>query len=175
MTELTRLQLLTDWTPCIKPLLLKPSFVLPSPPPSPLSLSPHIVPLPFTLPIVSSSLSQTHFSSLFLYCPTTELLVSKITDITKDKKTTEKGTLTPGCIPLVLVIQMPYIIAMPYLGTLRIFFFEGANITNFLNWYKLMYTDFQVEEKEKIWRLPLYCKMFISKYIESVIQSSEIT
>ena len=175
LTEPTGLQLPTDWTPCTKPSPLKPSFFPPSPPPSPLSLSPHIVPLPSTLPTVSSSLSQTHSSSLFLHCPSTELFVSEMTDITEDKKTTEEGTSTPGSIPLAPVIQMPYIMAMPYPGTPGTPFFEGANITDFLNRYELMCTDFRVEEKEKIRRLPLYCEMFIGKYIESVIRPPGIT
>lgn len=38
-----------------------------------------------------------------------------------------------------------------------------------------MCTDFRVEEKERIRRLPLYCEMFIGKCIESVIRPSGIT
>lgn len=82
-------------------------------------------------------------------------------DITKDKKTTKEGPSTPCNMPLALVIQMFYIMTMPYHGTPGTPFFEGVNITDFLNWYKLICTDFQVEEKEKILRLSQYCEIFI--------------
>ncbi|MCJ1343493.1 hypothetical protein MMC31_001687 [Peltigera leucophlebia] len=98
-----------------------------------------------------------------------------MTDTTEDKKITEEGTSTPNSIPLAPVIQIPYIMAMPYHGTLGTPFFEGFNITDFLNQYELMCTDFRVEKKERIQKLPLYCKMFIGKYIESVIRPSGIT
>lgn len=95
-------------------------------------------------------------------------------DTTKDNKMTE-GTPTSGSTPLTPVIQLPYIFTMPYPGTPGTPFFEGSNITDFLNRYDQMCTDFLVEAKEKIKRLPWYCEIFIGKYIESVTQPSGIT
>ena len=98
-----------------------------------------------------------------------------MTSITDETKMTEQGTPTPDSIPLAPVVQIPYIMAMPYPGTPGTPFFEGSNVTGFLTRYELMCSDFRMEEKEKIRRLPLYCEMFIGKYIESVIQAPGIT
>lgn len=69
------------------------------------------------------------------------------------------------------VIQIPYIMAMLYPGTPGTTFFKGgSNVTDFLNRYELMCTNFRVEEKGKIRKLPSYCEMFIGKYFESVIR-----
>lgn len=65
--------------------------------------------------------------------------------------------------------------AMPYCRTPGTFFFEGSNVADFFTWYEFLFIDFQMEEKEKIHRLPLYCEIFIGKYIESMIRSPEIT
>ncbi len=35
-----------------------------------------------------------------------------------------------------------------------------------------MYTDYQVDEQEKIKRLSWYCELFTGRYIESLISSS---
>ena len=58
-------------------------------------------------------------------------------------------------------MQIPYIIIMPYPGTPGTPFFEGSNVTDFLDRYEQMCTDFRVEAKEKIKRLLWYCEMFI--------------
>lgn len=82
---------------------------------------------------------------------------------------------TPDSILLVPVTQIPNIMAIPCFRTPRTPFFEGFNITDFLNQFELICTNFQVEKKEKIQRLSLYCEIFINKYIESVIRFSRIT
>ena len=74
---------------------------------------------------------------------------------------TEEGTPTPDSMPLAPVMQIPYIITMPYPGTPGTPFFEGSNVTDFLDRYEQMCTDFRVEAKEKIKRLLWYCEMFI--------------
>lgn len=82
---------------------------------------------------------------------------------------TEKDTPTANSILLAPVVQIPYIIALPYFEILRTPFFESSNITNLINQYELMYTNFGVEKKKKIQRLPLYYERFIIKYIKSMI------
>lgn len=111
--------------------------------------------LSFTLPNISLPIFQTHSYQPSLRCPSTEPFISEITDLIEDIKMTEEGTSTPDGIPLAPVIQIPYIMAMPYPKTPGTPFFEDSNITDFLNQYDLICIDFRKEEKEKLWRLPL--------------------
>lgn len=64
---------------------------------------------------------------------------------------------------------------MPYPGAPGTPFFEGSNITNFLDRYSRMCTDYRVSEEEKIKRLAWYCEMFTGKYIETLISASGTT
>ena len=61
---------------------------------------------------------------------------------------------------------------MPYPGSPGAPYFEGSNITDFLDSYSRMCTDYQVDEQEKIKRLSWYCELFTGKYIETLISSS---
>ena len=61
---------------------------------------------------------------------------------------------------------------MPYPGSPGAPFFKGSNITDFLESYSRMCTDYQVDEQEKIKRLSWYCELFTGKYIETLISSS---
>ena len=62
---------------------------------------------------------------------------------------------------------------MSYPDSLKAPYFEGSNITNFVEDYSLIYTDYQVDKQEKFKRLSEYFELFISKYIETLIYSSE--
>lgn len=42
---------------------------------------------------------------------------------------------------------------IPYSGLLRAPYFEGTNITDFLDSYSRIYTDYQVNKQEKIKRV----------------------
>jgi hypothetical protein len=46
---------------------------------------------------------------------------------------------------------------MPPLGTLGSPMFEGANVTEFLERYKDLCSDYQVLDDDKLTRLPRYC------------------
>ena len=61
---------------------------------------------------------------------------------------------------------------MPYPGAPGTPFFEGSNVTDFLDRYSRMCTDYRVDEHEKIKRLSWYCEMFTRKYVETLISSS---
>ena len=61
---------------------------------------------------------------------------------------------------------------MPYLGAPRTPFFEGSNVTDFLDQYSQMCTDYQVDKHEKIKWLSGYCEIFTRKYVETLISSS---
>ncbi len=67
------------------------------------------------------------------------------------------------------------LIVMPYPGSLCIPFFEGTNISDFLDQYSRMCSNYRISEKEKIRRLPGYCEMFTGKYIETLIGTSGTT
>ena len=153
--DLTGLQIPTDWTLCTKSSSTKPSPFLPSPNFSPLSLSPNIALLLSTSPITSLFLFQSHFYPPPLYHLCAELLlVSEMTDTIKDNKMSKEGIPNPDSTSLPPVIQVSYILTMPYLGRPGTSFFEGSNITDFFNRYNQIYTDFRVEIKEKMKRLP---------------------
>lgn len=62
---------------------------------------------------------------------------------------------------------------MPYPGSPGASFFDGSNIADFLDCYRRICTDYQVDEQEKIKQLSWYCELFIGKYIETFISSSE--
>ena len=129
--ELTGLRLPTDWTPRTKPSPLRPSNFPPSPPPSPLSLSPNLTLFSAT-PLTSLSSSQQSSYPRPSHDPSVESCTPKMTNSTDDTKMTEQGTPTSDSIPLASVVQIPYIMAMLYPGTPGTPFFEGSNITDFL-------------------------------------------
>ena len=174
LNELTGLQLPTDWTPRTKSSPLRPSNFPPSPPPSPLSLSPKLTLFSATL-LTSLSFSQQSSYPHLSHYSSVESCTPKMTNSTNDIKMTEQDTSTSDNISLASVVQIPYIMAMPYPRIPSTSFFEGSNITNFLRRYELMCIAFRMKEKEKIRRLLLYCEMFIGKYIESLIRPPDIT
>lgn len=51
-------------------------------------------------------------------------------------------------------------------------FFDGQNITDFLNRYSQLCSDYDLSKSEKIYRLPWYCEFFIGKYIEILIRGA---
>ena len=61
---------------------------------------------------------------------------------------------------------------MSYLGSPGAPYYEGSNITDFLDSYSRMCIDYQVDNQEKIKRLSWYCKLYTGKYIEILISSS---
>ncbi len=61
---------------------------------------------------------------------------------------------------------------MPYQSSPGAPFFEESNITDFLESYSRMGTDYQVDKQEKIKLLSSYCELFTGKYMETLISSS---
>ena len=57
---------------------------------------------------------------------------------------------------------------MPLLGTLGSPMFEGANVTEFLERYEDLCSDYQVSEKDKLMRLPRYCVQPVAETIRSL-------
>ena len=58
---------------------------------------------------------------------------------------------------------------MPYPGAPGSPFFEGANISKFLERFENMCDDYRIAASEKIRRLPWYCEMFTARHIRFVI------
>jgi hypothetical protein len=57
---------------------------------------------------------------------------------------------------------------MPPLGTLRSPMFKGANVTEFLERYEDLCSDYQVSDDDKLTRLLHYCIQLIAKTIKSL-------
>ncbi|MCJ1349385.1 hypothetical protein MMC31_007625 [Peltigera leucophlebia] len=74
------------------------------------------------------------------------------------------------CIPPPLA-YVPMVI--PYPGTPGAPFFDGQNITHFLDLYDQLCSDYRLSESEKINRLPWYCEFFTGNYIKILIKESD--
>ena len=61
--------------------------------------------------------------------------------------------------------QAPYVTPMPYPGAPGSLFFEGANISEFLERFENMCDDYRMSTSEKIRRLPWYCRMFTAQHV----------
>ena len=57
---------------------------------------------------------------------------------------------------------------MPGPGTMGAPYFDGQNITDFLNRYEDLCYDFRLSEAEKVRRLPRYCEIIIAQSIEII-------
>ena len=64
-------------------------------------------------------------------------------------------------------------IVMPYPGTPGAPFFDGQNITHFLDLYNQLCSDYRLSESEKINRLPWYCEFFTGNYIKILIKGAD--
>ena len=65
--------------------------------------------------------------------------------------------------------QALYVTLMPYPGASNSPFFEGANVSKFLERFENMCNDYQMAASKKIRCLPWYCEMFTACHIRSVI------
>ena len=57
---------------------------------------------------------------------------------------------------------------MPYLGILKTPYFDGQNVTDFLDHFSDLYVDYKLSDKEKIKQFPWYCDMRISQSIKTI-------
>lgn len=178
LTGLTGLRLPTHW---ISHKNLSSANLFPlTPPPSPLSLPP---PVNFPAPLTSChNPSCLHLDSE----PNVSSCRSVVTPASVGKmeqpsKQGVEGEVTPtgsysskafSKDPSSASIPMYSRAVMPYPGSPGAPFFEGSNITDFLDSYSRMCTDYQVDKQEKIKRLSWYCELFTGKYIETLISSS---
>ena len=69
------------------------------------------------------------------------------------------------------IAYAPFVI--PYPGTPGTPFFDGQNITDFLDRYNQLCSDYHLSESEKIYRLPWYCELFMGKYIKILIKGAD--
>ena len=68
------------------------------------------------------------------------------------------------------LMALPIII--PYPGVPGAPFFDGQNITNFLDRYSQLCSDYGLSESEKIHRLPWYCELLVGKYAKILISGA---
>ena len=61
-----------------------------------------------------------------------------------------------------------FCIPMPLPGTLGSPMFEGANVTEFMERYKDLCSDYRVSEKDRLMRLPRYCIQPVAETIRSL-------
>ena len=61
-----------------------------------------------------------------------------------------------------------FIMAMPYPGTPGTPFFDGRNVTDFLDRFSDLCDDYKLSNSEKMQRLPRYCDMRIGQTIETI-------
>lgn len=63
---------------------------------------------------------------------------------------------------------------MPYPGAAGSPFFEGTNVSQFIDRFENMWDDYQMSNAEKI-RLSLwYCEIYVARHVGSVIGFSEL-
>lgn len=70
------------------------------------------------------------------------------------------------------LFKTTYFMYMKYLKIFSSFFLRVTNIRNFLEKFKDIYNNCQIIIFEKIYYLILYYKIFITKYIKSIISFS---
>ena len=63
-------------------------------------------------------------------------------------------------------------IVIPYPGAPGAPFFDGQNITDFLDQYSQLCSDYGLSELEKTHRLPWYCELFVGKYVKILISGA---
>ena len=169
-TELTGLRLPIDWTSNIKSSSAK-LFPL-TPPPSPLSLPPSVN---FPTPLVSFNNLDPECKVSSSYSTVTLSSIGTIEQTSKqgvkEKLTTVESISSKDSLkdPSSASIPIYSRAVMPYPGSPGAPFFEGSNITDFLESYSRMCTDYQVDKQEKIKRLSCYFELFTGKYIETLI------
>ena len=177
-TDNSRLNLTTD---CDKPSDLRPiSYTLLTPPsspiPAPLSI-PNSPSISCTCLISPSSLTSQLSSDVRTSDCTKDSTNTAGTMVESSMDNTEGSTPTPSnsnaskeSMPASIPVYSHAV--MPYPGAPETPFFEGSNVTDFLDRYSQMCTDYRVDEQEKIKRLSWYCEIFTGKYVETLISSS---
>ena len=65
------------------------------------------------------------------------------------------------------------IMAVPFPGTPGAPYFDGTDVSDFLDRYEDMCTDYQVSEAEKIRRIPRYCETMTGQYIKNLMEYLE--
>ena len=156
---MTGLQLSIDWTSIIKLLFTK-LFPL-TPLPLPLSLSPSVNFFVFFVSSYNLSYHYLYFEYKIPSCYSvlTLLFVSRMKQSSKqgvEKEVTPTGSsffkdFSKDSSSTSIPIYSQAII--PYPSSPRASFFKGSNITNFLDSYSQMCTNYQVDKLEKIKQL----------------------
>jgi hypothetical protein len=82
--------------------------------------------------------------------------------------TLESSTNSLNPLQQTTVMPAMFYMPMPPPGTPGSPIFEGANVTEFLEWYKDLYSNYHVSASDRLARLPRYCIQPIAKTIKSL-------
>ena len=169
----TYLPIPIDWISSLKAPSTRPSFPLSIPPLSPLflpSLSTESIPFASCHNhIICSSLqpyvTQPTFSTSDL--PSSSFTSTSIQSINPEVMTA--NTPNSESTSTGVQFQTPYVTPIPYPGAPGSPFFEGANISEFLERFENICDYYQMSTSEKICRLHWYFGMFTAQHVRSVI------
>ena len=166
----THLPVPSNWISTSKPSSTRPPLPLLTPPPSLSSL-----PSQLTQSIPSAS----YYNNIT--CHPLQLYDTQPTLSTSDLPSS--SFTSTSIIPEIMIantpileststspsFQAPYVTLMPYPGTPGSPFFEGANVSEFLEKFENMCDNYQMAAFEKIRRLSWYCEIFTARHVRSVI------
>ena len=110
-----------------------------------------------------------NFGSNLLSSPHTSLCIKGINQEVMTAYTSNSESTSTG-----LQFKAAYVTLMLHQGAPGNLFFEGANVSEFLDRFENMYDEYRMSTSEKICNLPWYCKMFTARHIRSVIGFSEL-
>ena len=167
-----------DWISSTKPSLTRPFPPLLTPPLSPLSLPPSsaqlIAPVPCCYKGTSSRLHSYASQPTFLQSDFSSFSHPSVSTREVNQEIMATNTPSTEGTPIGPPSQVPYITPMPYPGAPDSPFFEGGNVSEFLDRFENMCDDYRMCTSEKIRRLPWYCEMFTARHVRSVISFSEL-
>ena len=83
----------------------------------------------------------------------------------------QSNTFSPfqgNATPITIGLGQNFFMTMPYSGIPKTPYFDGRNVTDFLNRFSDLCADYKLLNQEKIKRFSWYCDMKISQSIKSI-------
>ena len=69
------------------------------------------------------------------------------------------GSSQDNTTPIIIGLGQNFFMTIPYFSTLGTPYFDNRNVTDFLNYFSNLCTDYKLLDKEKMRRLFRYCDM----------------
>ncbi len=169
----THLLVPIDWISSSKPSSTRPLRPLPANPLSPLFFS----------SLSTKSITSTSCHNNITWPPFQPYVTQPTLSISDSPSSSFTSTSIQGINPEVMAVntpnskststgpqfQAPYVTLILYSGAPGSWFFEGANISEFLEKFENMCDDYRMSTSEKICPLPWYCEMFTAWHVRSII------